>query len=66
MIYKKWPLFADSKEIFRKDGTTEQFVEGPEVGVQEIERTEAQEDANDMTLEFPIIVVNENDAPTKK
>ena len=66
MIYKKWPLFADWEEIFRKDWATEQSTEGPEVGVQEIERTEAQEDVNDMALEFPIIVVDEDDAPAKK
>ncbi|KAH0636691.1 hypothetical protein KY289_036606 [Solanum tuberosum] len=66
MTFKKWPLFADWEEIFHKDGATEQSVEGPEVGVQEIERIEAQEVANDMPFEFPIIVVDEDDAPAKK
>ncbi|KAG5632870.1 hypothetical protein H5410_004587 [Solanum commersonii] len=66
MTFKKWPLFTDWEEIFRKDGATEQYVEEAEVGVQEIERIEAEEVANDMSLEFPIIVVDEDDAPTKK
>ncbi|KAK4732675.1 hypothetical protein R3W88_025663 [Solanum pinnatisectum] len=35
MTFKKWPLFADWKEIFRKDGATEQSAEGTEVGVQD-------------------------------
>ncbi|KAH0766693.1 hypothetical protein KY285_002564 [Solanum tuberosum] len=66
MTFKKWPLFADWEEIFRKDGATKQSAEGPEVGVQEIERIEAQEVANNMCFEFPIIVVEEDDAPAKK
>ncbi|KAG5572168.1 hypothetical protein H5410_061934 [Solanum commersonii] len=66
MKFKKWPLFTDWEEIFRKDGATEQFAEGPEVGVQEIERIEAQEVSNDMSFEFPIIVIDEDDAPAKK
>ncbi|KAH0636944.1 hypothetical protein KY289_036859 [Solanum tuberosum] len=66
MTFRKWPLFVDWEEIFRKDGATEQSAKGPEVGVQEIERIEAQEVANDMSFEFPIIVVDEDDAPAKK
>ncbi|KAH0733322.1 hypothetical protein KY289_004510 [Solanum tuberosum] len=66
MTFKKWPLFANWEEIFRKDGATEQSIEGPEVGVQEIEIIEAQEVANDMSFEFPIIVVDEDDALAKK
>jgi len=66
MTFRKWPLFVDWEEIFRKDGATEQSAEGPEVGVQEIERIEAQEVANDMSFEFPSIVVDEDDAPAKK
>ncbi|KAG5623725.1 hypothetical protein H5410_008943 [Solanum commersonii] len=66
MTFRKWPLFVDWEEIFRKDGATEQSAEGPEVGVQEIKRIEAQEVANDMSFEFPIIVVDEDDAPAKK
>ncbi|KAH0714625.1 hypothetical protein KY285_007430 [Solanum tuberosum] len=54
------------EEIFHKDGVTEQSVKGPEVGVQEIERIEAQEVTNDMPFEFPIIDVDEDDAPAKK
>ena len=54
------------EEIFHKDGATEQSAEGPEVGVQEIEWIKAQEDTNDMSLYFPIIVVHEYDAPAKK
>ncbi|KAG5616407.1 hypothetical protein H5410_016231 [Solanum commersonii] len=65
MTFRKWPLFVDWEEIFRKDGATEQSAEGPEVGVQEIERIEAQV-ANDMSFEFPIIVVDEDDAQLKK
>ncbi|KAH0707617.1 hypothetical protein KY289_012693 [Solanum tuberosum] len=66
MTFRKWPLFVDWEEIFRKDGATEQSAEGPEVGVQEIERIKAQEVANDMSFEFPSIVVDEDDAPAKK
>ncbi|KAG5574152.1 hypothetical protein H5410_063918 [Solanum commersonii] len=39
MTFRKWPLFVDWEEIFRKDGA----INNPEVGVQEIERIEAQE-----------------------
>ncbi|KAJ8569612.1 hypothetical protein K7X08_006189 [Anisodus acutangulus] len=62
MNFKKWPLFADWEEIFGKDRATGEFTEGLEDAVEEIERTEAQEVPNDMSLGFPIIVVDEDDA----
>lgn len=59
MNYKKWPLFADWEEIFGKDRATREFGEGPE-DVEEIERSEAQEGANNMSLGFPTVVVDED------
>ncbi|KAK6802754.1 hypothetical protein RDI58_000537 [Solanum bulbocastanum] len=50
MNFKKWLLFTNCEEIFRKNGATGQFTKGSEDGVKEIERTKAQEVANDMSL----------------
>ncbi|XP_049372455.1 uncharacterized protein LOC125837364 [Solanum verrucosum] len=59
---KKWPLFADWEVIFGKDRATGEFAEGPEDAVEEIERIEAQEITDGMSVGFPIDVVDVDDA----
>ncbi|KAG5600254.1 hypothetical protein H5410_031624 [Solanum commersonii] len=62
MNLKKWPLFADWEVIFGKDRATGEFAEGPEDVVEEIERIEAQEITDGMSVGFPIDVVDVDDA----
>ncbi|KAG5590014.1 hypothetical protein H5410_040528 [Solanum commersonii] len=53
------------KEIFGKDRATGEFAEGPEDVVEEIERIEAQEINNGMSLGFPFVVIDVDDASGK-
>ncbi|KAK4731325.1 hypothetical protein R3W88_024313 [Solanum pinnatisectum] len=61
---KKCSLFTDWEEIFGKDRATREFAEGPEDTVEEIERIEAQEITNGMSVGFPIVVVDEPNVST--
>ncbi|XP_049406263.1 uncharacterized protein LOC125869906 [Solanum stenotomum] len=61
MDLRKCQLFADWKEIFGKDRATGEFAEGQEDTVEEIERIEAQEITNGMSVGFPIVVVEVDD-----
>ncbi|KAH0649252.1 hypothetical protein KY285_034500 [Solanum tuberosum] len=54
-----------SKEIFGKDRATGEFAKGPEDVVEEIERIEAQEINNGMSLGFPFVVIDVDDASGK-
>lgn len=59
-------MFADWEEIFGKDRATGEFAEGPEDAVEEIERTEAQKVANNMSLGFFVFAVDEDDVPATR
>ncbi|KAH0633713.1 hypothetical protein KY284_036499 [Solanum tuberosum] len=56
MNTKKWPLFKDWEEIFGKDRATGEFVEGPLDATEEIQKSQAPQHSNDMSLGFLIDV----------
>ncbi|KAH0696134.1 hypothetical protein KY290_013500 [Solanum tuberosum] len=61
MNTKKWPLFKDWEEIFGKDRATREFVEGPLDATEEIQKSQAPQHSNDMSLGFLIDVDLDDD-----
>uniref|UniRef100_M0ZK88 RNase H family protein n=1 Tax=Solanum tuberosum TaxID=4113 RepID=M0ZK88_SOLTU len=61
MNTKKWPLFKDWEEIFGKDRATGEFVEGPLDATEEIQKSQAPQHSNDMSLGFLIDVDLDDD-----
>jgi len=61
MNTKKWPLFKDWEEIFGKDRATGEFAEGPLDATEEIQKSQAPQHSNDMSLGFPIDVDLDDD-----
>ncbi|KAH0690201.1 hypothetical protein KY290_018443 [Solanum tuberosum] len=61
MNTKKWPLFEDWEEIFGKDRATGEFAEGPLDATEEIQKSQAPQHSNDMSLGFPIDVDLDDD-----
>ncbi|KAH0738435.1 hypothetical protein KY290_037144 [Solanum tuberosum] len=61
MNTKKWPLFKDWEEIFGKDRATGEFVEGPLDATEEIQKSQASQHSNDMSLGFLIDVDLDDD-----
>lgn len=62
MNSKKGHLVVDRAEILDKERATGEFIEGPE-DVEKNEKNRAQEVPNDLSLGFPIILVDEDDYP---
>ena len=61
MNAKKWPMFEDWEEIFGMDRETGEFAEGPLDATEEIQKSQAPQHSNDMSLGFPIDVDLDDD-----
>lgn len=61
MNAKKWPMFEDWEEIFGKDKATGEFAEAPLDATEEIQKSQAPQHSNDMSLGFPIDVDLDDD-----
>ncbi|XP_069153267.1 uncharacterized protein [Solanum lycopersicum] len=61
MNAKKWPMFEDWEEIFGKDRATGEFAEAPLDATEEIQKSQAPQHSNDMSLGFPIDVDLDDD-----
>ncbi|KAH0743471.1 hypothetical protein KY290_031464 [Solanum tuberosum] len=61
MNTKKWPLFKEWEEIFGKDRAIGEFAEGPLDATEEIQKSQAPQHSNDMSLGFLIDVDLDDD-----